>query len=145
MKEYMPLLVDQGKFGYFHQRMLKSYSYETRAECRMLRQLGADLVGMSTVPEVIVGRHSGLRILAMSLVTNNAVLLPPLAGNDPLVLAMDEKDLLESSGAGKANHEEVLVAGKAAAVDMQVGEAYLKGPSLTTVKRLVSLVVQQLP
>ena len=47
-------------------------SYETPAEVRMLRMLGADVVGMSTAPEAIVARHAGMEVLALALVSNMA-------------------------------------------------------------------------
>ncbi|XP_029009066.1 purine nucleoside phosphorylase 6 [Betta splendens] len=68
--------------------MLAGPSYETIAECRLLKTLGADAVGMSTVPEVLVARHCGLRVLGLSLITNKVV--------------------TDYDSGEKANHEEVL-------------------------------------
>ena len=65
-------------------------NYETPAEIRYLRAIGADLVGMYTVPEVIVANYLGMRVLAISCVTNMAAGIKP----------------------EKLNHEEVLEAGR---------------------------------
>mgnify|MGYP000272670732 CR=1 FL=1 len=52
---------------------LSGPNYETPAEVRFLRQIGGDAVGMSTVHEVLVARHEGMRVLAMSGITNAAI------------------------------------------------------------------------
>ncbi len=71
-------------------------AFETPAEIRMMRALGADLVGMSTVPEVLAARHMGIRCLALSCVTNAAAGVRP----EPI------------------DHERVLEVGAAAAGDL---------------------------
>ncbi len=94
-KEYRRLTLDAGKklgieLGEGVYAGLLGPSYETPAEIHFLRTIGADLVGMSTVAEVIAARQVGIKVLAISCVTNMA------AG------------ILEQS----INHEEVLETGR---------------------------------
>lgn len=69
-------------------------SYETPAEIKMIRKLGGDAVGMSTVPEAIVGNYCGLNILGISCITNAA----------------------SSESGGKLSHEEVIEAANSAKI-----------------------------
>jgi purine-nucleoside phosphorylase len=77
-------------------------SFETPAEIRAFRTLGATLVGMSTVHEVIVGRHMGLEVLGLSLVTN------PAAGVSSEVI--DHEDVMEIGRKAEARFTALLTA-----------------------------------
>ena len=72
-------------------------NYETRSEYRMMRRIGADVAGMSTVPEVLAGSAAGMRILGLSMVSNVANPDQPI----------------------KADHADVLEAGAVAAVKLE--------------------------
>src|SRR5256884_1466144 len=73
-------------------------SYETPAEIRYLRTIGADAVGMSTVPEAIVARHMGMEVLGVSCITNMAagVLPQPLNHEEVLEVARKARDTFGS-------------------------------------------------
>ena len=73
-------------------------SYETPAEIRYLRKIGADAVGMSTVPEAIVARHMGMEVLGISCITNMAagVLPQPLNHEEVLEVARKARDMFGS-------------------------------------------------
>jgi purine-nucleoside phosphorylase len=74
----------------------------------MLSRLGADTVGMSVVPEVITARHSGIRVLALNLITNMAAMDPMPRGDDPEVAENGQDDMANAMIKNRANHEEVL-------------------------------------
>ena len=71
----------------------------------MLRAMGADLVGMSTVPEIVVARHCDIKIVAFSLVTNLSVLDAGPQGDDPQVQLGGHGTLSKIIGEGRANHK----------------------------------------
>jgi purine-nucleoside phosphorylase len=87
---------------------LKGPSYETPAEIRMLRQIGADAVGMSTAPEIFMASELGMKVLAISLISNLA------AGISPKKLSHDDVTLAAERSGQKLMDllEDIILAGK---------------------------------
>ncbi|MGI6315995.1 MAG: purine-nucleoside phosphorylase [Christensenellales bacterium] len=77
--------------------MMTGPSFETPAEIRMLRTLGADAVGMSTVPEILTGVHAGMEVAAISCITNMAAGI--------LDRPLDDDEVVE---VGKAAHDDMV-------------------------------------
>lgn len=72
------------------------------------------------MPEVIVARHCGIKVLAMSLVTNKSVLEPDPRGDDPLIQDLNSEQLKALDTKGKADHNEVIEESQMAALVLQV-------------------------
>ncbi|KAF9508304.1 hypothetical protein BS47DRAFT_1416717 [Hydnum rufescens UP504] len=94
-------------------------TYETPAEGRFLRSIGGDVVGMSTVPEVVAARQAGMQVLVLSLVTN-AVVIP-----DTYISPRDEFEAevaghhIPKAAAEEVTHAEVLEVGRRKAESMR--------------------------
>lgn len=93
-------------------------SYETPAEIRALRVLGADAVGMSTVPEAIAARHAGARVAAVSCLSN----LAAGVGTEPLT----EQEVLEAGQAASGN---MAILADAFLEEVRTGQAGLRTPA----------------
>ncbi|XP_041377031.1 purine nucleoside phosphorylase-like [Gigantopelta aegis] len=93
---------DMGFDSFFREgvySMMVGPSFETVTECRYLKLIGVDATGMSTVPEVIVARHCNMKVLGLSLITNECI--------------------MEYDATNFANHEEVLQTGEMRSKDLQ--------------------------
>jgi len=77
--------------------------YETKVECRFLRSIGGDSVGMSTVPEVIAAKHCGMKILGLSLITNKVV-----TTNDKNAVHASHAEVLAAVGASGLHVEAIV-------------------------------------
>ncbi|SOV09604.1 related to PNP1 - purine-nucleoside phosphorylase [Ustilago sp. UG-2017a] len=104
-------------------------SYESRAEANFLKNAGANAVGMSTVPEVIAAIHMGMKVLAISLITNKVILNPPFS-LEKILLDEAKSNAIEKAESKiekiihqditqAANHNEVLTVSKLRAQDMR--------------------------
>ncbi|KAG1425803.1 hypothetical protein G6F57_023358 [Rhizopus arrhizus] len=102
--------------------MVSGPSFETRVEARYLASIGADVVGMSTVPEVVVARHAGVKVLGIGLVTNAVI---NARGKDAKLEVLREMGLTDcvdeepDTEIYVANHEEVLETSAKKSNDMQ--------------------------
>ena len=84
-------------------------SYESKAEARFLRMLGGDVVGMSSIPEVLAARHCGMKILGLSLVTNKVLMDDKPKKQTNLENSVEDKHSMgNESKVVHATHEEVL-------------------------------------
>ena len=91
-----------GQFTAYEGTYLATFgpTYETRAEYRMMRRLGADVAGMSTVPEVMAAADLGMPILGLSLVTNVA--------NPDIAVKADHGEVLQAGQSGAAKMEAIV-------------------------------------
>lgn len=87
--EHLNIPLQEGVYA-----MYSGSSYETPAEIRMFRFMGADAIGMSTVPEAIAARHAGMQVIGISCITNMAagILDQPLSHEEVMETAAKVKD-----------------------------------------------------
>lgn len=96
--------------------------YESRTEARFLQMCGADVVGMSTVPEVVIARHCGIKVLGLSLITNPVVTARGKDAKKEVLTELGIETVVDDevdTELMKADHEEVLETSARRADDMQ--------------------------